>query len=72
MTDEEAVDQPRAGTPRWVKVAGAVVAVLVLLVVVKAVAGGHGPGRHLGGDNPSSNGGQTAPTHTPPAGGHSP
>ena len=37
------------GTPRWVKVSGLVVLVLVLLLVVAAVASGgqHGPMRHL-------------------------
>jgi hypothetical protein len=40
------------GAPRWVKVIGIVVAVLVALVVlaqVTRIAGDHGPGRHLGG-----------------------
>ncbi|HEV8635254.1 MAG TPA: hypothetical protein VG370_13565 [Chloroflexota bacterium] len=37
------------GTPRWVKVFGIVALVLVLLVVAVMVAGGgeHGPGRHM-------------------------
>ena len=57
---------PRAypGTPRWVKVSGIAVGVLVLLVVIMVVAGAggpHGPGRHapLGdaaGDLPVSGG----------------
>jgi hypothetical protein len=38
------------GAPRWVKVFGIVVAVLVLLFVIMALFGGgpagHGPGRH--------------------------
>lgn len=39
---------PAETTPRWVKVAGAIVLVLVLLVVVLLVTGkgDHGPGRH--------------------------
>jgi hypothetical protein len=51
---------PYPGTPRWVKVSGIVVIVLVLLVVVLHLAGAvrdHGPGRHMpaggaGGDTP--------------------
>jgi hypothetical protein len=57
------------GTPRWVKVFGIVVAVLVLVLVVLLVVrggppGDHGPGRHtssgdigsgdIGGQTPSS------------------
>ena len=40
------------GVPRWVKVSGIVVAILVLaLVAIVFVAGGnHGPGRHASGD----------------------
>jgi hypothetical protein len=38
------------GMPRWVKVSGIIVAVLVLLVVVLLVSGGHGPRRHASGD----------------------
>ncbi|GAA2417142.1 hypothetical protein GCM10010404_89580 [Nonomuraea africana] len=35
------------GTPRWVKIAGVVTAVLVLLFIVLLLIGGdHGPGRH--------------------------
>ncbi|HKH56763.1 MAG TPA: hypothetical protein VKA58_15040 [Propionibacteriaceae bacterium] len=40
---------PDAGTPRWVKVFGIILAIVVLLfIVVMMVAGGgaHGPGRH--------------------------
>ena len=46
----------RPGTPRWVKVLGLMTLVLVLLVVAVnlATGGGHGPGRHLGGDPPTS------------------
>ncbi|MGH7476803.1 MAG: hypothetical protein ACRELD_10970 [Longimicrobiales bacterium] len=75
---------PYPGAPRWVKVFGTIVLVLVLLFVMMKVAGiggRHGPGRHLqSGDV----GGQTAPSsvtdeqapsgglggHTPPEGGH--
>jgi hypothetical protein len=59
------------GMPRWVKVAGIIVAVVALLVVVMLLVGGggggggHGPQRHGGA------GGQTAPSsvtavHLPP------
>ena len=38
---------PYPGTPRWVKVFGIIVIVLVLLVVARVFIGGeHGPGRH--------------------------
>jgi hypothetical protein len=45
--------QPGAGTPTWVKIAAAI-GVLILLVVIAVLVfgggpGGHGPGRHLGG-----------------------
>jgi hypothetical protein len=42
-----------AGTPRWVKVFGLVAFVLVVLIVVMLIAGrgGHGPSRHATGDN---------------------
>jgi hypothetical protein len=40
---------PYPGTPRWVKVFGIIVLVLVLLVVVTMLTdpGRHGPGRHM-------------------------
>lgn len=45
------VDLPSyPGTPRWVKVSGIIVGVLVLLFLVilfTGVGGPHGPGRHL-------------------------
>jgi hypothetical protein len=41
---------PSIGIPRWIKVAGIVVAVVVLLVAVVLLlnggGGGHGPSRH--------------------------
>jgi hypothetical protein len=47
------------GTPRWVKVAGVVAVLVVLLFVIVAITGGeHGPGRHSPSDNP---GGHTGP-----------
>ena len=52
---------PYPGTPRWVKVFGIIVIVLVLLVVARMFIGGgeHGPGRHA----PSGDaGGQVLPS----------
>jgi hypothetical protein len=56
------------GTPRWVKVSGIIVLVLVLLVagvllagVLVAGGGQHGPGRHLPSGAPGD--------HAPPAAG---
>jgi len=68
--------KPTTGTPRWVKVFGAIALVVVLLVVVvmvTGVGGEHGPGRHSGGgDGPdrqaAPSGGDTARGHTPPPG----
>lgn len=65
MTDADATppaDSGRPpGMPRWVKVSGIVILVLVAVLVVSKLAGiEHGPGRHPGsGANPG---------HTPPAG----
>jgi hypothetical protein len=61
----------RPGTPRWVKVFGIIVIVLVLLagiIMFTGIGGQHGPGRHM----PSGgSGGQLAPSsliedYTPP------
>jgi hypothetical protein len=65
-------DRPPS-TPRWVKVFGIIVGVVVLLVVAVMFIGGgeHGPGRHT----PSGDaGGQVPPSsvmedHAPPEGG---
>jgi hypothetical protein len=51
MADEDDTGGPGPafpGTPRWVKVLGVIVLVLVLLAVVVVLASGgdHGPGRH--------------------------
>jgi hypothetical protein len=64
---------PYPGTPRWVKVFGGIVIVVVLLAVVAMVfiGGEHGPGRHA----PSGDaGGQVQPSgimedRAPPEGG---
>lgn len=64
---------PHPGMPRWVKVSGIVVIVVVLLFVVARmfIGGEHGPGRHT----PSGDaGGQVPPSsvmedHASPEGG---
>lgn len=52
------------GAPRWVKVSGILAIALVLLIVIVMLASGgrHGPGRHLR----SGDGGG----HRPPSGSH--
>ena len=48
-------DPPPYSTPRWVKVFGIIVLVLVLLVVIvmfTGVGGDHGPGRHIPSGDP--------------------
>jgi hypothetical protein len=70
-------DRP-PGMPRWVKVSGIIVIILVVAFVVLQLSGhspgNHGPGRHMpsGVQSPS---GDQAPSggnggHTPPKGGH--
>lgn len=72
---------PYPGAPRWVKVSGIVVIVLVLSVLfmlITGIGGSHGPGRHMqSGDEsglPSSSitehaqSGAGDGTATPPAG----
>lgn len=51
--------RPYTGPPRWVKVFGIVALVVVGLLVVLLLAGGgeHGPGRHTGGAGAGSHGG---------------
>lgn len=78
------------GAPRWVKATGVIAVVLVVVVGVMLLTGGgsHGPGRHTGGQPPSSvtpsGGGAGGPSpsgvrppggaggHRSPAGGHAP
>lgn len=65
MTDYNA--EPRR-LPRWIKIAGLTIAIVVILGVLMMVllgGGEHGPSRH--GNNTPSN---DIPSHTPPAGGH--
>jgi hypothetical protein len=79
--DEPSESRPRStnGTPRWVKVSGAVALLVILLVVVMLIAGGgrHGPSRHApSGGSRDHVTPDRAPSardhrgHTPPAGGH--
>lgn len=42
----------RAGIPGWVKVAGIITVVLVLIFVVLLLQGGHGPQQHIGSPGP--------------------
>ncbi len=68
MTENpRSADQPSPpGAPRWVKIAGIIALVVVLAVVVMLLIGGHGPGRHLGGDHAAT----TVEGHAPPPSGH--
>lgn len=66
--DETRVEPDRGsttGTPRWVKVFGAIALVVVALVVILLVfgGGGHGPGRHTAGSSTTS---ETPESHTGP------
>lgn len=60
-------DRDSTGMPRWVKLAGLVVAVVVVLVVVIMLldggGGGHGPQRHGGRGGATAPGGVTAWVH---------
>jgi hypothetical protein len=62
--------ESRPGMPRWVKVSGIIVVVLVLLVVILALTGvlggQHGPGRHLPGSDTRPSGVTEPGGHTPP------
>lgn len=50
---------PDPSRPRWVKISAiaALIVVAVLVIMLLVAPGGHGPGRHLGGDS----GGHTGP-----------
>jgi hypothetical protein len=56
------------GTPRWVKVFGVVALVLVLIVIVGLVTGGHGPSRHMPSGDAGTSPGSAPPDHKPPGG----
>lgn len=69
--DLPAADGP-PGIPRWVKVSGAIILLLVAVLAVSKVAGvEHGPGRHSGSDNGRDHAppAGAAPNHAPPAAG---
>lgn len=76
MSDSPVDPAPDSGTsrtpiPTWVKVFGAVIGALVLLLIVAMFAGGHGPGRHLPSGGASSPDISNATEgRTPPEGGH--
>jgi hypothetical protein len=58
------------GTPRWVKVLGIISLVVVVLLGIMLLSGGHGPWRHMSsgessGATPSVS---AAEAHTPPMG----
>ena len=65
---------PDPGIPRWVKVAGIIVIVLVLvaaIIMVTGIGGQHGPGRHIpsgapGGHTPSGRLGSGIPPEAEP------
>ena len=54
--DGAAAGDSTTGTPRWVKIFGAVALLVVVLLVVMLLFGGgnHGPGRHSGNSNAST------------------
>lgn len=74
MTEEvpAQMEDDEPGLPRWVKVSGLLVLLVVIALAVTKIAGvdhGGGPGGHFG----SGGAEQQAPAgHTPPPGGHSP
>lgn len=68
--DARAGDPPPR--PRWVKVSGVLLAVLVLAVVAMVLFGGHGPGRHGPGQHGLGGGDSTEQVDPPPAADHGP
>ncbi len=64
----------RPSTPRWVKVSGIIVAILVLLFVVMMLTGvfggEHGPGRQAPSGNAGTPPASVPEGHTPPIGAH--
>lgn len=70
--------EPTTGAPRWVKLAGIPLAILLVLIVAMMLLGGggggqHGPGRHSGTTPADSTSGGTDGAgggHVPPAGRH--
>jgi hypothetical protein len=56
MTRPSGSSEMDNATPRWVKVSGAIGAVVLVLFVVLLLIGGHGPGRHTLGQQPMAAG----------------
>ncbi len=65
--DNTTRDEAAQGMPAWVKGFVIATAVLVVLVVVMLLTGGHGPGRHTQGRLPAPALGQSASTSLVPA-----
>ena len=64
---------PYPGTPRWVKVFGIIVAVVVLLFIVVMMVGDggeHGPGRHAPSGDVGTPLASVPEGYTPPTGAH--
>jgi len=57
---------PYPGMPRWVKISGIILGVMIVLAVIlmaTGIGGPHGPGRHL---SPADTGSQTPPAAVRP------
>ncbi len=60
--DDTTRDKATQGMPAWVKRFAITTAVLVVLLVVLLLTGGHGPGRHTPGGAPAPAVGETTST----------
>lgn len=58
--------------PRWVKVSGVLLIVLVLAALAMVLLGGHGPGRHGPGQHGPKGGDSAEQVDRPPAADHVP
>ena len=58
-TDVGDIRESPPGTPRWVKLFGIALLVLILLIAIM-LASGHGPGRHFSGMSGAVVGGQVS------------
>jgi hypothetical protein len=48
MAQTQGPDQESSySTPRWVKVAGIIMLILIVLIGILLMTGNHGPGRHM-------------------------
>jgi len=65
--DNTTRDKATQGMPTWVKGFVIATAVLVVLVVIMLLTGGHGPGRHTQGRLPASSVDQSTNTSLVPA-----